>query len=168
MRSTHSFHPGLAEYYTQEDCVAFYSDRCRAAIFLWESPNRSPASAKHLQGSCYLHSPLPAASLWMLVWPVSYQRLFVIQSTFISAQSSISHKLWAVCFITSSSLCWYHQCAGVTMTPVLPLSSVEVLVLRDAGGWGTVCLKSLCTVMSSISPNFEPKQYLMIDLQTSC
>lgn len=72
------------------------------------------------------------------------------------------------CFLTSSSLCWCHQCAGGSMTPVLPLSSVEVLVLHDAGSWGTMCLESACMVVSSISPNFEPKQYLTTDLQTSC
>lgn len=57
----------------QEDGVSFCPDRSRAAISLWESPNRSPTSAKHVQGSCYLLSPLPAASLRALIWPVSYQ-----------------------------------------------------------------------------------------------
>lgn len=116
--------------------MAFYLDKSRAAISFWESPNRSPTSAKHVQGSCYLHSPLPAASLRTLIWPVSYQRLLVIESTFISAPVSISYKMWAVCFLMSSSLCWCHQCAGGSMSPVLPLSSVEVLVLHDAGSWG--------------------------------
>lgn len=44
------------------------------------------------------------------------------------------------------------------MSSVLPLSSVEVLVLRGAGSQRATCLESFCAVMSSISPTFEHEQ----------
>ena len=44
------------------------------------------------------------------------------------------------------------------MTPVLPLSSVEVPVLRGTGSQGATCLESVCAVVSSMSPAFEHEQ----------